>query len=65
MNKVNIYIVLLFVFISTQAFAQFKNEEDRLKHANELFEKKSFIEAEPHMLHFLSTKNAILTKSIN
>ena len=45
------------MFISTQALAQFKSEEDRLEHANELFENKSFIEAEPHMLHFLSTKN--------
>lgn len=36
---------------------QFNSEEDRLKHANTLFEEKSFVEAEPHMLHFLSTKN--------
>ena len=57
MNKMTIHIVFLFVFISTQALAQFKSEEDRLEHANELFENKSFIEAEPHMLHFLSTKN--------
>ena len=55
MNKVIVYIV--FLFVSTQAFTQFKSEEDRLEHANELFENKSFIEAEPHMLHFLSTKN--------
>ena len=57
MNKMTIHITFLFVFISTQALAQFKSEEDRLEHANELFENKSFIEAEPHMLHFLSTKN--------
>ena len=36
---------------------QFNSEEERLKHANTLFEEKSFVEAEPHMLHFLSTKN--------
>ena len=41
------------VFVHAQ---QFNSEEDRLKHANTLFEEKSFIEAEPHMLHF-DTKN--------
>ena len=35
----------------------FKNEGERIKYANNLFEDKKFIEAEPHMSNFLSNKN--------
>ena len=57
LNNLTFYITL-FAFSMVFRFAQqFNSEEDRLKHANTLFEEKSFIEAEPHMLHFLSTKN--------
>jgi len=38
-------------------YSQYKNEEQRIEYANELFENKRFIEAEPHMLHILSIKN--------
>ncbi len=58
MNNLKCNIALLCFLISFSYLAQdFSSEEDRLKHANELFNEKSFIEAEPHMLHFLSTKN--------
>ena len=47
----------MILFLGTvTSFAQFKNEEERKEHADELFEDKKFIEAEPHMLHFLSLK---------
>lgn len=37
------------------AFSQdFKNEEDRKKHADKLFDKGKYVEAAPHILHFLS-----------
>ena len=58
MNNLTFYITLLCIFYGFSLNAQqFNSEDDRLKHANTLFEEKSFIEAEPHMLHFLSTKN--------
>ena len=58
MNNLTFYITLFCIFYGFSLNAQqFNSEEDRLKHANTLFEEKSFIEAEPHMLHFLSTKN--------
>ncbi len=45
----------LFILTVSTAFAQqFKSEEERLTHANNLFDDGKFIEAEPHMLHFLS-----------
>ena len=58
MNNLKCYITLLCIIYGFSFNAQqFNSEEDRLNHANNLFEDKSFIEAEPHMLHFLSTKN--------
>ena len=58
MNNLKCYITLFCIIYGFSFNAQqFNSEEDRLNHANNLFEEKSFIEAEPHMLHFLSTKN--------
>ena len=58
MNNLKFYIALFCIINGFLSNAQqFNSEEDRLKHANTLFEEKSFVEAEPHMLHFLSTKN--------
>ena len=58
MNNFKFYITI-FCIISGVSFnaQQFNSEEDRLKYANSLFKERLFIEAEPHMLHFLSTKN--------
>jgi len=50
------YLVTLVLFLTVQVFhaQEFKNDEDRLKYANELFEDENYIDAAPHMLHFLS-----------
>ena len=48
----------MFLLLGTMnSYAQFKNEEERKEHADELFEDEKFTEAEPHMLHFLSLNN--------
>ena len=49
----------MFVIIGHINYSQetFKNEAERIKYANKLFENQKFIEAEPHMLSFLSNKN--------
>ena len=55
--KLNIF--LLFLLSTVFGFSQetFKNEAERIKFSNKLFEDQKFIEAEPHMLSFLSNKN--------
>ncbi len=53
------YGFLFFIFFSWNLIGQenFKNEGERIKYANKLFEEQKFIEAEPHMSNFLSNKN--------
>lgn len=53
------YGFLFFIFLSFSLLGQenFKNEGERIKYANNLFEERKFIEAEPHMSNFLSNKN--------
>ena len=53
------YGFLFFIFLSWNLVGQenFKNEGERIKYANKLFEEQKFIEAEPHMSNFLSNKN--------
>ena len=53
------YGFLFFIFFSFNLLGQenFKNEGERIKYANNLFEERKFIEAEPHMSNFLSNKN--------
>lgn len=59
MNFIKTYGFLFFIFFSFNLLGQenFKNEGERIKYANNLFEDKKFIEAEPHMSNFLSNKN--------
>ena len=59
MNLIKTYGFLFFIFFSFSLLGQenFKNEGERIKYANKLFEDKKFIEAEPHMSNFLSNKN--------
>ena len=40
------------------SYGQFQTEQERKEYANNLFEQGEFIEAEPHMLHFLSLENS-------
>ena len=53
------YGFLFFIFFTCNLVGQenFKNEGERIKYANKLFEEQKFIEAEPHMSNFLSNKN--------
>ncbi len=53
------YGFLFFIFFTWNLVGQenFKNEGERIKYANKLFEEQKFIEAEPHMSNFLSNKN--------
>ena len=53
------YWFLFLFFFTWNIIGQenFKNEGERIKYANKLFEDKKFIEAEPHMSNFLSNKN--------
>jgi hypothetical protein len=53
------YWFLFFIIFSFNLNGQenFKNEGERIKYANNLFEEQKFIEAEPHMSNFLSNKN--------
>ena len=53
------YGFLFFIFFTCNLLGQenFKNEGERIKYANKLFEEQKFIEAEPHMSNFLSNKN--------
>ena len=59
MNLIKTYGFLFFILISLNVIGQenFKNEAERIKYANKLFEEQKFIEAEPHMSNFLSNKN--------
>ena len=59
MNIFKTYGFLFFIFFSLNIAGQenFKNESERIKYANKLFEEQKFIEAEPHMSNFLSNKN--------
>ena len=55
-SKISLFTIIIFV-LQTSYNAQFSSEKERMDHANKLFEDQFFIEAEPHMLHFLSTKS--------
>ena len=59
MNSIKTYGFLFFIIFSFNLNGQenFKNEGERIKYANNLFEEQKFIEAEPHMSNFLSNKN--------
>ena len=59
MNLFKTYGFLFFIVFSFNLKGQenFKNEGERVKYANNLFEEQKFIEAEPHMSNFLSNKN--------
>ena len=57
-NIITYCFFLFFMLLQHSVFSQFSSEEERMEHANELFDKKLFIEAEPHMLHFLSLKKS-------
>jgi len=59
MNIFKTYGFLFFIFFTLNIAGQeiFKNEGERIKYANKLFEEQKFIEAEPHMSNFLSNKN--------
>ncbi len=59
MNSIKTYGFLFFIIFSFNLNGQenYKNEEERIKYANNLFEEQKFIEAEPHMSNFLSNKN--------
>ena len=59
MNFFRTYYFLFFIFFSFNLLGQenFKNEGERIKYANKLFQEQKFIEAEPHMSNFLSNKN--------
>ncbi|MEC8603978.1 MAG: hypothetical protein VXY47_06495, partial [Bacteroidota bacterium] len=57
----NVPTYLLFVcllVIGHRYHAQFQTESERKDYANNLFEQKKFVEAEPHMLYFLSQENS-------
>ena len=51
------FLFLFFFTWNITGQENFKNEGERIKYANKLFEDKKFIEAEPHMSNFLSNKN--------
>ena len=55
--KYQLFIGLL--FIVPFFYGQYQTEEERREYANNLFEQGDFIEAETHMLHFLSLENSI------
>ena len=59
MNSIKTYGFLFFIIFSFNLKGQenFKDEGERIKYANNLFEEQKFIEAEPHMSNFLSNKN--------
>jgi len=59
LNSIKTYGFLFFIIFSFNLNGQenFKNEGERIKYANNLFEEQKFIEAEPHMSNFLSNKN--------
>jgi hypothetical protein len=59
LNSIKTYGFLFFIIFSFNLYGQesFKNEGERIKYANNLFEEQKFIEAEPHMSNFLSNKN--------
>ena len=58
MNSIKTYGFLFFIIFSFNLNGQenFKNEGERIKYANNLFEEQKFIEAETHMSNFLSNK---------
>ncbi len=51
------FVFLIFFTFNSTAQENFKNEEERIKYANKLFEDQKFIEAETHMSNFLSNQN--------
>ena len=55
--KIKYQLSFFFLLTGLTFYAQFQNEQERKEYANELFQQKKFIEAEPHMLHFLSLEN--------
>ena len=59
MRLIKSYFFILFLSLSFLGFSQesFKNEAEKIKYSNKLFEEQKFIEAEPLMLSFLSNKN--------
>ena len=59
MNFLKTYSVFIFFCITTHFVCQenFKNEEEKIKFANKLFEKNKFIEAESHIQNLLSNNN--------
>ena len=59
MRLIKSYFFLVFLSLPFIGLSQesFKNEAEKIKYSNKLFEKKQFIEAEPLMLSFLSNKN--------
>ena len=57
MRIIKYIFLLIIVIINCSTYGQFNSEKEKLDYANDLFEKKLFIDAEPEMLNFLSTKN--------
>ena len=59
MRLIKSYFFTLFLLFSFFGLAQetFKNEAEKIKYSNKLFEDQKFVEAEPLMLSFLSNKN--------
>ena len=59
MNFLKTYSFFIFFCITTHILCQenFKNEDEKIKFANKLFEKNKFIEAESHMQNLLSNNN--------
>ena len=59
MNFLKTYSFFIFFCITTHFLCQenFKNEDEKIKFANKLFEKNKFIEAESHMQNLLSNNN--------
>ena len=59
MRLIKSYFFIFFITLSFLGSSQesFKNEAEKIKYSNKLFEEQKFIEAEPLMLSFLSNKN--------
>ena len=55
--KFKYQLLIGLIFIVLFSYGQFQTEQERKVYANNLFEQGEFIEAEPHMLHFLSLEN--------
>ena len=46
------------LFLGHFSYAQYQTDQERKEYANQLFEQKKYVEAEPHMLYFLSQENS-------